>query len=220
MSLPPGQHAVETFPRFGTHLHQAPPPLAVDPAIEISGTGIAPFTIRLDDLGGLPRREQRSDFHCVAGWSATGLQWEGIPFEVLYSEVIRPAVDPRQRISRLEFGGLDGYRVLVAAEDALSSDVLVAERLDGRALEPDHGAPIRLVSPNQYGYISVKHLSRIKLHGPESPGTSLAPTMRLLAPHPRARVWEEERHRYLHGRGLRLPYRLLSVPIRVLSDRR
>lgn len=220
MSLPPGQHAVRGFPRFGTHLHRPPPPAPPDPAIEITGSGIAPFKIGLDELGGLPRREQSSDFHCVAGWSATGIQWEGIPFETLYSEVIRPALDSRQRVTWLEFGGLDGYRVLTAVEDALSSDVLLAERLDGRALDPDHGAPIRLVSPSQYGYVSVKHLSCIKVHGPESTGIDLAQAMRLLAPHTRARVWEEERHRYLHGRGLRLPYRLLSVPIRFLCDRR
>ena len=50
----------------------------------------------------------------------------------------------------------------MAIEDAVAEDVLlVAERLDGRPLDSDHGAPVRLVSPNQYGFVSTKHLCRI-----------------------------------------------------------
>ena len=38
---------------------------------------------------------------------------------------------------------------------------------DGRPLDGDHGAPVRLVSPAQYGYISTKHLCRIEVHSGE-----------------------------------------------------
>jgi hypothetical protein len=41
--------------------------------------------------------------------------------------------------------------------------------------------------------------------------------MRLLKPHPRARVWEQERHRYLPARSVRPIYRLLIPPIASLS---
>jgi hypothetical protein len=42
--------------------------------------------------------------------------------------------------------------------------------------------------------------------------------VRLLKPHPRARVWEEEeRHRYLPARSVRPIYRLLIPPIASLS---
>ena len=30
MTLPPGQHAIEGFPRFGTHLHRPPPAVPTD----------------------------------------------------------------------------------------------------------------------------------------------------------------------------------------------
>ena len=62
------------------------------------------------------------------------------------------------------FEGLDGHRSVATIEDALNDDVLIAENLDGRPLDSDHGAPVRLVSPSQYGYISTKHLSRIEVH--------------------------------------------------------
>jgi DMSO/TMAO reductase YedYZ molybdopterin-dependent catalytic subunit len=37
--------------------------------------------------------------------------------------------------------------------------LLLADRLNGAKLTPDHGAPPRLVAPMHYGYKSVKHLT-------------------------------------------------------------
>jgi DMSO/TMAO reductase YedYZ molybdopterin-dependent catalytic subunit len=121
--------------------------------------------------------------------------------------------------------GLDGHRSVVAVADALADDVLIAERLDGRPLDGDHGAPARLVSPRQYGYISTKHLCRIELHSGAPHGIHAAhPLSRvmlrgpLVKPHPRARVWEEERHPYVRPRLLRPLYRL-TVPFGVRLGR-
>jgi DMSO/TMAO reductase YedYZ molybdopterin-dependent catalytic subunit len=79
--LPPGQHAVDGFPRFGTHLHRPPPAVPADPGIEISGAVAESFVVPLSELATLPRRELTADFHCVSGWSATDLDWEGVAFE-------------------------------------------------------------------------------------------------------------------------------------------
>jgi len=62
----------------------------------------------------------------------------------------------------MRMGGSDS-----GTEDALADGVLIADRLDGRPLDGDHGAPARLVSPNQYGLVSTKHLCRIELHTAE-----------------------------------------------------
>jgi DMSO/TMAO reductase YedYZ molybdopterin-dependent catalytic subunit len=123
------------------------------------------------------------------------------------------------------FVGLDGYRCVVTIEDALAEDVLIAHTLNGRPLDPDHGAPVRLVSPSQYGYVSVKHLCRIELQAREpyehvGHASALASllTLRLLfARHPRARVWHEERNGALPIWLVRPIYRLLTPPIRILS---
>ena len=138
-------------------------------------------------------------------------------------DVIEPSVQPGTSVTHVVFGGLDGYRSIVSIEDALTDDVLIAEHLDGRPLDGDHGAPARLVSPSQYGFVSTKHLCRIELHTAEptdAPTASLAGRLRspLLA-HPRARVWEEERHRYLPAWSVRPVYRLLIPPIAFLSAR-
>jgi DMSO/TMAO reductase YedYZ molybdopterin-dependent catalytic subunit len=218
MTLPPGQRAVDGFPRFGTHLHRPPPAVPAEPVIEITGSVVEPVAVPLAALGGLERRELTADFHCVAGWTATGLRWEGVAFAAFHRRFVEPAVAPGAVVSHLVFAGLDGHRSAVTVEDALAANVLLAERLGGRPLDGDHGAPVRLVSPDQYGFVSTKHLCRIELHERE-PDIDTSPVDRLLAAHPRARVWSEERHRRLPGRAVRMTYRLLIPPIRYLSAR-
>ncbi|MDQ3733234.1 MAG: molybdopterin-dependent oxidoreductase [Actinomycetota bacterium] len=155
----------------------------------------------------LPRRELTADFHCVAGWSATNLRWEGVPFESLYRRVIEPALPQGISVTHLVLRGLDGWRSVVTIQDALADDVLIADRLDGRPLDGDHGAPARFLSPQQYGYVNTKHLCRIDVHTAEPKGVHRSPTLRMLGQHPRARVWKEERHRYLPPWLLRRAYR-------------
>ncbi|MFI5501551.1 molybdopterin-dependent oxidoreductase [Nocardia asteroides] len=216
MVLPPGQRAVEGFPRFGTHLHHPPPPVPAEPTLELTGALTEPVTLSRADLGALPRHEQLADFHCVAGWSATGLRWEGTPFETFYRQRVEPALRPGATITHVVFAGLDGYQSIVLLDDALAADVLIADRLDGQPLTADHGAPIRLVSPSQYGFVNTKHLCRIEFHTTEPPDPErFSP----IAAHRRARVWVEERHRYLPGRVVRPLYHRLIGPIRALSAR-
>jgi DMSO/TMAO reductase YedYZ molybdopterin-dependent catalytic subunit len=193
--------------------------------IEISGAVAEPFVVSLEVLATLPRRELTADFHCVAGWSATDLHWEGVEFATFYRMIIESRLQSGGSVTHVVFGGLDGYRSVVAIEDALAEDVLIAERLNGLPLDSDHGAPARLVSPNQYGYVNTKHLCAIELHTAEpTEKYGQAPLivqlfLRLYQPHPRARVWEEERHRYLPGRVVRPIGRLLVSPIAFLGAR-
>ncbi len=224
VTLPPGQHRIDGFPRFGTHLHRPPPAVPTDPVIKISGAGARSFGFPLIELAALPRRELTADFHCVAGWSATSLRWEGVAFETFYRTIIEPR-QPDTRVTHIVFGGLDRYRSIVSIEDALAEDVLIADHLDGRPLDGNHGAPARLVSPNQYGFVSTKHLCSIELHTTEPPGSYRHASrknqmaLRLLGPHPRARVWKEERHRYLPAWSVRPAFWLLVRPFAFLSAR-
>ena len=155
----------------------------------------------------------------MAGWSAANLRWEGVTFETFFRTIIEPELVPGTEVTHVVFEGLDGYRSVVLVEDALVDDVLLAERLDGRPLGADHGAPVRLVSPAQYGYVSTKHLCRIEVHSsePKTPRGSFAD--RLLESHPRARVWEEERHGSLPSWLVRPVYRALKAPLLYLCTR-
>lgn len=215
--LPPGQREVDGFPRFGTHLHQPPPAVPTDPTIDVTGAVREPLGITLSELDGLPSVERMADFHCVAGWSATGLRWEGVAFATFYRLLIEPRLSPGATVTHVGFRGWDGYRSVVLLEDALAEDVLVATRLDGRPLSPAHGAPVRLVSPSQYGFVSTKHLRTVEVHAGRPRDDH--PYTVLTRSHPRARVWKEERHPWFPAAAVRPLYRSLIGPIARLSAR-
>jgi DMSO/TMAO reductase YedYZ molybdopterin-dependent catalytic subunit len=222
--LPPGQHRIDRFPRFGVRLERPPPGVPENPAIEIGGVVAEPIAVPLADLAALPRCEMTADFHCVAGWSATDLRWEGVAFETFHRLVIEPSLPAGTTVTHAVFEGLDGYRSIVLLEDALGDDVILAEYLNGRPLDSDHGAPIRLVSPSQYGFVSTKHLFRIELHTSEpkhryhsSPLVHAG--LQIVKPHRRARVWREERHRHLPAWLVRPVYRHATSAIRALRAR-
>lgn len=216
-TLPPGQRKVDGFPRFGTHLHHPPPGIPPNPAIAITGAVCEPLTVTLPELGLLPQVERVADFHCVAGWSATGLRWGGVDFATFHRRLIEPELTPGAAVTHLVFRGWDGWSSIVRLDDALAEDVLVATRLGGEPLSPAHGAPVRLVSPSQYGFISTKHLRTIEVHT-RRPREDHPYTV-LTRSHPRARVWQEERHPWFPAAVLRPLYRSLIRPIARLSER-
>jgi DMSO/TMAO reductase YedYZ molybdopterin-dependent catalytic subunit len=220
VGLPPGQRRIAQFPRFGVHLSRPAPAVPVDPVIEIRGAVTEPFDVPLANLAALPRRELVADFHCVTGWSAANLRWEGVSFETFYRDVIEPALPSATLVTHVVFGGLDGYRSVALIEDALADGVIIAERLDGRPLDGDHGAPMRLVSPAQYGYMSTKHLCRIDVRIAEPTACRLPLGALLIKSHPRARVWAEERHAFLPTWLVRPVYRSLKLPFLYLCGRR
>jgi DMSO/TMAO reductase YedYZ molybdopterin-dependent catalytic subunit len=212
--LPPGQRKVDGFPRFGGPFK--PPTVPANPALEISGAVREPVTVALSELSTLPRTELTADFHCVAGWSATGLHWEGVGFTTFYRSIIEPQLSPTTPVTHVVFCGLDGYRAIVHIDDALQNDVLLADRLDDAPLSLAHGAPLRLVSPQQYGYLSAKHLRAIEIHTSAPP---IPPGFVLFRQHPRARVWREERNGLLPTTVVRPIYRSLIRPFIWLSTR-
>ena len=148
-------------------------------------------------------------------------------FANFYRTIVEPRAQPEEGATHLLFRGLDGYWSVAALEDALAGDVLIAEHLNGAKLDGDHGAPARLVSPSQYGFVSCKHLCGIELltSAPRaSYGTSnglVDSGLRLSGYHrySRARVWEEERHAYLPAWLVRRLSPVARVPIRFLSAR-
>jgi DMSO/TMAO reductase YedYZ molybdopterin-dependent catalytic subunit len=216
--LPPGQGLARTFPRFGVHFADPIPAVPPQPSIEVRGAVATPFDLPVAALQEMPRRTLVADFHCVAGWSVRDLRWDGVSFRTFWEDSILPNARPQTEITHLVFVGLDGYKSALTIEDALADDALIADRLDGAPLTGDHGAPARLVSPKQYGYMNTKHLFRIELHTREPAGAWHASRVRafglsLVAPHPRARVELEERHRNLPAWSIRFVYRRLILPV-------
>jgi DMSO/TMAO reductase YedYZ molybdopterin-dependent catalytic subunit len=55
------------------------------------------------------------------------------------------------------------YVDYLTVEQALLADVLLAWEMDGQPLRQEHGAPVRVVIPDMYGYKNVKWVAEINL---------------------------------------------------------
>lgn len=139
-ALPPGQRESATFPRFGIprFARRFPGQLST-PALEIRGEVEQELSLH-DALAGLPRVEQVSDLHCVTTWSRRGLRWGGVRFVDFWQSVVVPRARPRAGARLLRLRGQDGAWTGLLLEDALGSDVLLADTLDGKPLDVAHGA--------------------------------------------------------------------------------
>ncbi len=105
------------------------------------------------------------DLNCVWGWTRPACRWEGIPAARLID-----AARPSPQAAYVLATALDDhYSSCLTIERARRS--LLAWRLDGAGLTPEHGGPLRLVPPpTKWGYKGVKWVSRLTLVQDFSPG--------------------------------------------------
>jgi DMSO/TMAO reductase YedYZ molybdopterin-dependent catalytic subunit len=114
----------------------------------------------------MPRAEQVSDFHCVTGWSVSDVHWAGVRFDDLLA-----SAGPRPSASVLTFVSAEHPYVdtLTLAQAGLA-DAMLAYEMDGKPLRREHGAPVRVVIPEMYGYKNVKWVERIVVGDHVEPG--------------------------------------------------
>lgn len=205
--LPPGQREVRDFPRFSDKpWRSAPPSEPIALTVSVDGDPICTFSA--DDLGRLEQVAQVSDFHCVTTWTYRGAHWAGVRFSELAATVFDGATPPY-----LAAHAADRRSAIYVTDDLDNDNVLLATKLNGLPLDSRHGAPLRLVSPNQYGYKNIKHLVRLDFRH-EEPSSTLGPKEHL-----RARVAAEERHSSLPNWAVKAPYRLSIIPTAVAAER-
>ncbi|MEP6893245.1 MAG: molybdopterin-dependent oxidoreductase [Gaiellaceae bacterium] len=137
--------------------------------LAVGGLVGSPRSFTLADLRSLKRADQVSDFHCVTGWSVSNVRWTGVRIKDLLD-----IVKPQASATAIRFVSAEPeYNDSLTLDQALLSDVMLAYGMDGGPLSRPHGAPLRLVIPEMYGYKNVKWVTRIDL-----------------LPHPEAGYWE------------------------------
>ena len=159
--LPDGVGAVLPQPTSGWRIYTVAATMPdVDPAayrLRVEGLVRRPITLTLPALQALPVARQVSDFHCVTGWSVEDVRWTGVRIR----DVLAPA-GPLPEAGALSFVSAERpYVDSLTLEQALLPDVMLAWHMDARPLTRPHGAPMRLVVPQMYGYKSVKWVERI-----------------------------------------------------------
>jgi DMSO/TMAO reductase YedYZ molybdopterin-dependent catalytic subunit len=134
--------------------------------LHVGGHVDKPVAITYDQLLALPKVEQISTFHCVTGWSVTNVRWGGVRLDDVL-QLARPKPDAHA----LEFVSAEiPYVDSLTTRQAGLHDVMLAYEQDGKPLQRVHGAPVRLVIPEMYGYKNVKWLQGINLMPAAAPG--------------------------------------------------
>lgn len=194
------------MPRFADNPLR-PPPDTDRIALTVAVEGATHGVLSGDDLSRHETIEQTSDFHCVTTWTYRNLPWRGVRFVDVVHDLVGSDAPPY-----LQAAAADGFAAVFVTADLLHPDVLLATHLDGAPLDRRHGAPLRLVSPGQYGYKNVKHLTGLDFRHDE-PASTLGEKE-----HRRARVAQEERHRTRSNWTLRFPYRLTIIPTALTAE--
>jgi DMSO/TMAO reductase YedYZ molybdopterin-dependent catalytic subunit len=137
-----------------------------DYRLRVDGLVGAPQSFSLADLKKMPRAEQVSDFHCVTGWSVPNVRWAGVRLGDLLDRA-----GATNGVSALRFISAEKpYEDSLTLQQALLPDVMLAYEMDGHPLPRPHGAPVRLVMPEMYGYKNVKWVDHIELGRATLPG--------------------------------------------------
>lgn len=132
---------------------------ARDPRYRLTVHGPRPLTLTTDELAARPQHTVDLPIACVEGWSASA-RWTGLRLRDLLADAgLDPSADIR--IESLERRGAYRASTLPAAfaRDPLT---LLALRLNGSILHPDHGYPCRLIAPNRPGVQQTKWVTTLR----------------------------------------------------------
>jgi DMSO/TMAO reductase YedYZ molybdopterin-dependent catalytic subunit len=180
--VPPGQYLTERFPVLTAGRN---PKFDLDDwDLRVDGEVETPFSLTWDELQALPQAEVTVDIHCVTRWSRLDTHWRGVRVRDLL-ERAAPIASGTHLMAHCE----GGYTTNLPLDVVMDDEVLVAHTYAGRPLEPDHGAPLRLLVPKRYFWKSAKFLRRLEVMSGDRMGF-----WELNGYHNDADPWREQRH--------------------------
>jgi DMSO/TMAO reductase YedYZ molybdopterin-dependent catalytic subunit len=115
--------------------------------------------MRRADLERMPQHTASLPIACVEGWSTSNQLWAGVRLSDLaqLAGVARPA---SVLVRSLERGGAFS-QVVLSAGQVMDPDSLLALRVNGANLTPDHGYPARVILPASPGVHNTKWVSSL-----------------------------------------------------------
>jgi DMSO/TMAO reductase YedYZ molybdopterin-dependent catalytic subunit len=137
-----------------------PPAVAArDWVLSVDGLVDEPLRLDRTTWRALPRTRETMDLHCVEGWTARDLDWEGVRVKDVLQRV-----SPRPEGRFVSFHAYGGsYVSSLTLAEAMAPQALLADGLGGAALPAAHGGPLRLVIPTQIGQKNVKWVARVEI---------------------------------------------------------
>jgi DMSO/TMAO reductase YedYZ molybdopterin-dependent catalytic subunit len=151
---------------------------ASDWRLEITGLVQNPMTLTLDDIKGWPRQEISYTIECAGN---TGLPffnggignavWAGTPLAPILDEagilddgieIVFYGSDSGEE-TRNDITITQNFARSMSVEQAMHPYNLLCYEMNGEALPPINGYPLRLIAPGWYGIANVKWLKRIEV---------------------------------------------------------
>jgi hypothetical protein len=127
----------------------------------VDGPGVdQPLTLTYAELAAMPQHDATLPIACVEGWS-TSQSWQGVRVR----DLLRRA-GARDGTNALVHAMHDSERLRtspLSAAHAGDGDTLLALRVNGEPLAPDHGFPVRLIGPNRPGVHQTKWVGRVEV---------------------------------------------------------
>jgi DMSO/TMAO reductase YedYZ molybdopterin-dependent catalytic subunit len=119
----------------------------------------APVVLRRADLLRMEQHTASLPIACVEGWSTDDQEWTGVRLRDLarLAGVTRPS---SALVQSLERGGAFS-QVVLSAGQATDPDSLLALRVNGADLTPDHGYPARVIVPASPGVHNTKWVASL-----------------------------------------------------------
>ncbi len=157
--LPAGQQLIapEKWPVIGEKHEDQP---VHDGTISIVGCVQPTTRWDLEALATLPQTSIVTDIHCVTRWSKFDMHFEGVLLAELLEHV---QVDADARFVSFVANSARDHSTSLPLREALELNTLIATKVGGALLSPEHGGPLRTIVPGKYFYKSVKWLKRIEL---------------------------------------------------------
>ncbi len=152
--VPPGQRVVTNWPVLDLGVQPEIP--LENWSLTLSGLVKHEKTLTWDNFMALPQTEDVSDFHCVTTWSRLNNRWKGVKFtDLVKSCEILPSA------KYIYIKAYDGYSTNLSLEEAMKYDVMLAHEWEGKPLTVEHGAPLRMITPQLYAWKGAKWIGEI-----------------------------------------------------------
>lgn len=106
----------------------------------------------------LPQVEDVSDFHCVTSWNHLNNRWRGVRLMNIanYCGILSTA-------KFIYIKAFNAYSTNLPLIEAMKPDVLLVHQWEGVPLTTDHGAPVRMITPQLYpSWKGAKWIGKIK----------------------------------------------------------
>lgn len=142
------------------------PVLSIDPIpyfdgenwdVRVEGAVEAPRTFSWRELTEDLREEDVSDFHCVTSWSRYDNHWAGVSLKKI-AEIVKP----KPSAKFVTFHSVGFYTTALSIEDALTPGVMLVYEWEGKRLPPEHGGPLRCITPHLYAYKGAKWVEKVR----------------------------------------------------------